>query len=105
MKAQVHNDGTLVLTKEPGDRLYRDQTLLYHAAKQLNTAGYDVIRKDAGKDGNLTSEGNFYVVDRKRRFCWHDGMYQIRRTVDEFNGDGRVVLDDLGLSERLPPHA
>lgn len=82
-----------------GEKFYRDSTLLYHAARKLREDyGLDVIRKDAGKDGNLTSEGNYYITDRRRRFAWHFTEYQIADICEQFNMGAPVCahLQPLG---------
>ena len=74
-------------------KIYRESTLFYHVARHLKTVyGLDVIRKDAAKDGNLTSEGNYYVTDRKRRFAWHFSEYQIAFAYERFNLGHPVYL-------------
>lgn len=79
--------------RSTGRKFYRDSTLLYHAAKHLNKMfGLDVIRKDAGKDGQLTSVGNFYIVDRKRRYAWHFDEYQIATMYEQFNMGAPVCV-------------
>ena len=89
--------GRLEITREEREfKVYKDSTLMYKIAKELQTRyGLDVIRKDAGKDGNLTSEGNYYVTDRKRRFAWHFASYQIMNAYSEFN-TSTLTLDPLG---------
>lgn len=84
--------GEILLRRENGPRYYRDSTLLYHAAILLRTMGADVIRKDAGKDGNLTSEGSYYLRDRKRNYCWHYPQYQLRFLYQDYNEDKVCLL-------------
>ena len=83
--------GEILIHRGHSPAFYRDSTLLYHAANLLRHMGADVVRKDAGKDGNLTSEGNYYLRDRKRRYYWHYPMYQIRPLYRDFN-EGKVCL-------------
>ena len=67
---------------------------MYQVKVCLRAQGLDVIKKDAGKDpGNLTSEGNYYVRDRKRRFYVHDPLYQIRDVVADYWEAGGVDLE------------
>jgi len=93
-------------TGSPTDaRIHRDSTLMYQIARELNRrCGLDVIRKDASKDGgNLTSEGNYYVVDRKRRFAWHHAEYQIDFAYSQYNTGPPcwLYLQPLGDVPRL----
>ena len=96
------NLGGLSIQREEREfKVYKDSTLMYKIAKELQKRyGLDVIRKDAGKDGNLTSEGNYYIRDRKRRFAWHFGNYQLRDAYQDFNASGiqsgDLFLDPLG---------
>jgi hypothetical protein len=87
--------GEIILHRESGSRIYKDTTLLYQAAKLLNTKGANVIRKEACKDGHLTSEGNYYLVDRKRHYGWHFSHYQLRPAYQDYN-DGKLCLQALG---------
>ena len=87
--AQSGNGALEIQREEREAKVYRESTLMYRIAKELR-ARYklDVIRKDAGKDGNMTSEGNYYITDRKRRFAWHFGDYQLRFSYEDFNASG-----------------
>ena len=99
MKVQiVKNNGkvtALVVKKEVGDKnIYKESTLYHNIAKIAKAQfGWDVIRKEMVKDGNLVDDGRFYIVDRKRRFAFYQNdwaTYDICR--DYFNRGEAVYL-------------
>ena len=72
-------------------KIYSESLLFYRIKQILNDAGYDVIKKCPGKDGNLTS-APYYIRDRRHKFCLHGGDYQIRSLTDVFNSFEEIHL-------------
>jgi hypothetical protein len=95
LRTSPHKLGTLTVVRAQTvveKRIRNTSDFFYRLKSMLTVLGLDVIKKDAGKDGNLTSEGNYYVRDRKRRFFIHDDLYQIRNIARDYNAGEEITL-------------
>ena len=57
----------------------------------LRVMGHDVVRQSPAKDGLMWSD-EFYIRDRKRRFCVADGLYAIRSIHEAWNSGEAITL-------------
>lgn len=66
--------GEILIFREKHERtLYKESTFYRRLAEWINKLFHtDIIPKEMWKDGHLVDNGQFYAVDRKRRF----GFYQ-----------------------------
>lgn len=71
---------------------------LHKVKKQLQSMGYDCIKKLAAKDGNLVDDHMHYIRDRKNRWYIYDNQYATRCVSKEFDTLGFVYLS---ISEGL----
>jgi len=94
MKASINNNYDYVFVRsEPDDTKIRTESqFFYHVSNILKGMGYDVVKREMVKDGHLTSDGRFYVRDRKWRFCVLDEFYELNDIVEEYNRNGSYQL-------------
>jgi len=89
--------GYLVVVREPHDpKYYSESTLWYHIKRALLKQGYDVIKKNPGRDGHLTG-APYYLRTRKGAkgrsfYVWHE-MYALEALYAPFNEKGTLELD------------
>jgi hypothetical protein len=85
----IVKENKCIVTKEIGDRFYKDSTLMYEMKRILKLQGYDLIKKLMVKDGHLVSEGQYYLRSRnpnaKVFMAIWDTAWSIRNSVDAFN--------------------
>lgn len=95
------NNGTVLVFKEVGDTRYSSEShFFYHLKKELaKITGTHCVKKQAHKDGNLVSEGVYYVRDAKRTWCVIDRAYALRDTAKTFNKEGQVSLSLISFIE------
>ena len=73
------------------DRFY-SESAFWHALKKALNNGHtfrgeklDLIKKLMWKDGHLVDDHEYYLRDRKGRYCIFDRDYNIRDLAKEFN--------------------
>ena len=98
MKITLEPNGELIVSREAEDkRIEKESTFYFKLAKKVKDVfGWDTIRKEMCKDGHMVDNGQFYLVDRKRRFAFYQtdwATYDVCR--DYFN---------VGYAVRLVPH-
>ena len=93
------NNVGLVVTRGKDNAIYKESTLMYYIAKALSEYGEDVIRKEMCKDGHLVNNGVYYVVDRKRRYCYYDDDYAVRDICKDYNDGNPVSLCFMHLDK------
>ena len=95
------NNDLVVLKEKAEKRLYLESTFYRHLADAVNRClRVNTIPKEMYKDGNLVDNGRFYLVDRKRRYCFYQNdwdSYDINR--DYFNVGMPVVLSFSWLQD------
>lgn len=87
----------LVVWRNGDQKLYSETRFYNKLSHVLNACGFDMIRKQMWKDGCLVSPGQYYTVDRKRRFAWFQkawGTYDICK--DYYNVDFPIELKCVG---------
>ena len=100
-----HNDyGNVVLEVKRGEKdaaISKESTFYYQLAKEVNKLfGWDTIRKEMCKDGHMVSDGQFYLVDRKRQFGFFQtdwATYDVCK--DYYNKRDVVVLSVHDMRE------
>jgi len=72
-------DGTITVTREPGDRqkYYTESHLLYAIKQELIEMGFDVIKKRMWKDGHLVGEEQQYIRSRE---WWKEDAFSIHNS-------------------------
>ena len=101
MKVEKTDIGNVVVTRtEDSARIYKESKLMHHIANILKENGEDVIRKEMSKDGHMVNDGVYYIVDRKRRYCYLDYDYEVRDICKDYNDGDYIVLyrKNLGSS-------
>lgn len=98
------SQGNVTLTREPGDRRFKnDSDLFYKLRNLLRAEGEDVIKKEMSKDGHMVSDHVFYVRSRNPgrpgTYGIYDPRYQLRSVAEDFNKEGSVTLTVVDLSE------
>ena len=73
-------------------RIYRESLLFYRLKQLLNNFDFDMVKKEMAKDGHLTSEGRYYVRDRKGKWCAHDKLYMERDICKDYNDRQNIQL-------------
>lgn len=104
MKLTFEKDGSLTVTREPGDKKYygthnaAGESNLLHAIKTaLNNQGYDLIKKRMWRDGHLVDDMQQYLRTRKKGagkadiYIWN-GQWALWGANDKFN-EGEVTLN------------
>lgn len=96
MKVTLTNDACIV-EREPDDIVYPnnhygESRLWYHIKQALIKQGHDVVKKLMVKDGHMTSEGVYYIRQRKWEWCLLDEYYAIRLLSTAFNERERIIL-------------
>lgn len=88
-----------IVTKEKGDRYYRDggfgsreSNFLHNVKKELRAQGWDVIKKRMWKDGHMVDEHQHYIRDRQHTFAIWWTSYALRDSAEDFNKEGSVTL-------------
>ena len=98
MELVVHRDGE--------KRINKESTFYYELAKECKkNFGWDCIRKEMAKDGHMVDDGRFYLVDRKRRFCFYQtdwATYDLCRDYYNSNVEVRLPASDLRKEPRTP---
>lgn len=84
--------GKLIISREGGQKIYDESQLLHHIKLELKKNGFDVIKKRMYKDGHLVSDNQFYLRDRKGKFCIFDQAFAIRNLASDYNNDNEVYL-------------
>jgi hypothetical protein len=69
-----------------------ESTFLYHIKKQLQSVGYDCIKKRMWKDGHLVDDEQQYIRDRKGEWCIYNDAYAIYDAGEKFNQNYLVYL-------------
>jgi len=96
------NEYSLIAVREPGDPKYYgnynaagESKLLYAIKKELNSRGYDFIKKRMWKDGHLVGDMQQYLRERKpingRQLAIYNGSWAIYGANERFN-EGAVTL-------------
>lgn len=105
MKVELDFDGhCCVVTREDGDPKFYgarnaagESRLLYHVVQELRRQGHDVIKKRMWKDGHMVDDMQQYVRSRNKRcspnFAVWNGSWAIRGAEEDFNSEGKVVLN------------
>ena len=92
----------VLVEKEEGDAPIYGESVLFHKIKSiLNANGFDIIKKLMWKDGHLVSEQEYYLRDRKWRWCIHDNHFAVRNLAEDYRLDGNVSLDFAGLQDMI----
>ena len=88
----------LTVSAEPGDPRVGDESHLWYRIKlALNAQGCDLIKKEPGKDGHLTS-APYYLRARKLPVpvgdieCIHDQNHQILDLAVTYRKRGEITL-------------
>ncbi len=100
----------LLVEHEPGDRKFYgrvhaagESALLYAIKTQLNSRGYDFIKKRMWKDGHMVDEYQQYLRERKatngRMLAIYSGFFAIEDANTRLNRNGKVelVVTDIGV--------
>jgi len=89
----------VVIKKQKADPIFHntewssaESTFLYHIKKQLQSAGYDCIKKRMWKDGHLVDDNQQYIRDRKGEWCIYNDAWQIFDAGERFNQVWTVIL-------------
>jgi hypothetical protein len=89
----------VTVTKEKGDPIFHrsnwadaESTFLYHVKKQLQNAGYDVIKKRMWKDGHMVDDTQQYIRERNWEWCIYNNSWATYDAGEIFNEDGVVYL-------------
>jgi hypothetical protein len=89
-------DGGLVVKREANDpKYYNESILMYHVKNELIKQGYNVIKKLMYKDGNLVSDTEYYIRDRKSNYAFWFSDYALRFSYEDFNS-GQVIYNGIG---------
>lgn len=113
----VFNENSLHVYRESGDPKYYgvmnaagESRLLYAIKNQLNTDGWDLIKKRMHKDGHLMADMQQYLRTRKptgnpdKDIYIYNGYWQIRGAEEDFNAGHVVLIVERGIYEnaRIP---
>jgi len=89
----------VTVEKQTGDPVFKssnwasaESTFLYYIKKQLQSAGYDCIKKSMWKDGHLVDDNQQYIRDRKGEWCIYNDAYAVYDAAWKFNKEGLVHL-------------
>lgn len=98
-----YNGQNVILEAEDGETRVRNESdLFFRLRNVLRAQGYDVIKKEAAKDGHMVAEGVFYVrtrsMESRNSFAFYDARYAERDVALDYNLDGIVKLRILGRS-------
>jgi hypothetical protein len=104
MKVQVL-EHVCIVTKEPGDPRFSgtvnaagESRLLYHVKKELNSRGYDLIKKRMYKDGHMVDDLQQYLRTRKpsdngiHDIYIYNANWNVEGAEERLNRDGVVHL-------------
>ena len=100
MLININRENHIVtVEKQKGDPIFHstewaqaESTFLYHVKKQLQSAGYDCIKKRMWKDGHLVDDEQQYIRDRKGEWCIYNDAYAIYDAGEKFSQTWRVYL-------------
>lgn len=100
MLININRENHIVtVEKQKGDPYFHstewgsaESTLLYHIEKQLQSIGYDCIKKRMWKDGHLVDDNQQYIRDRKWEWCIYNDGWMIFDAGEKFNENGVVYL-------------
>jgi hypothetical protein len=102
MKVTVEKErGLVCVTKEKGDPIFRntgwsdaESTFLYHVKKELESRGYDCIKKRMWKDGHMVDDTQQYIRDRSPDYKWciYNDCWTVHDAGMEFNEHGVTYL-------------
>lgn len=94
----------VTVTKEKGDPVFKstdwalaESTFLYHVKKQMQSAGYDIIKKRMWKDGHMVDDTQQYIRDRAGDWCIYNNSYAYYDAGEQFNTHGVVFLRFMDL--------
>lgn len=100
-----------VVTYEPGDKRYYgirnaagESNLLYAVKNELNTQGYDFIKKRMWRDGHMMDDLQQYLRERDTRgkcLAIFNGSFLIEGANDILNRKGVVslIVEDIGSKQ------
>lgn len=101
----IMKEHSLEVIREPGDIRCSgvvggkgESRLLHLIKKQLNSQGFDLIKKRMWKDGHLMDDLQQYLRTRKKTgdpekdIYVYNGMWNIRGAEEYLNQDGHVTL-------------
>jgi hypothetical protein len=78
--------------REIGTPKFRTESSLWTFIRLvLVKEGYDVVKQNPAKDGNLTS-APWYIRDRAGKWCLHDGDYQLCALHEAYNRGETIRL-------------
>ena len=84
---------TCLIERLDSPKIYKDSTLMYHIARELQKQGYDCFRKDLSKEpGNMLSSGCYGIIARDRSYQIYYSSYCIRDACTDYN-NGKLILD------------
>ena len=83
-----------------------ESRFFYHVKKLLNAHGFSLIKKEPGKDGNLTAAPYYLrctsrLLDAPHIFLY-DPYYQIRIITEEFNIGAPHLRIEYDIYEKQP---
>jgi len=94
-----HAYGRCIVEREEGDEgFYSDSRLMYHMKQELNSQGFDFIKKRMWRDGHLVDDSQQYLRERKKGRNDNDPMmiwwpnYSVCNAYPEYNGFVRVTF-------------
>jgi hypothetical protein len=84
---------SVVVRREPSDKKIYKETEFWHKVKrELQSQGYDVIKKLMWKDGHLVDSNEYYIRERKWKFYIRQIDYAIRPVYEFFNNEQETTL-------------
>ena len=92
MKTVKSKDKVKIFRTKDDPKYYKETTLWHAIKKELLERGDDVIKKLMYKDGHMVDEHEYYIRDRKWKYCYRHINFHKRFLWDKFNKEGEVIL-------------
>lgn len=99
MKYEITDSRCIITASSSTERFYADTAFFYALKVAMQAAGLDVIKRRMWKDGHMVDDCDYYIRDRKWRFCVHDADSQIRAVYTAFNDNRAVNLTYVDWSK------
>lgn len=77
----------------PGTPAMKSESALMYAIKNiLRDSGLNVVKKLMWKDGHLVNDTQYYIRERRGKWCLWDTEYQVRNLAEDYNRGETIHL-------------